>query len=288
MRNFLIVTSNWIFDRRVSCAVITVTGLIFYSYYFVHQLYVKEENRSYVEYPKPGKPRWIFLGDSNFGRLFRVFIELQKNCTQIKKGSRCDRDIYLGIERRAKWLRPSPIDGPTDYGLENPYCSDCYTCRNGHYECETLFIETIAVEFTRDVELQSMTTNTTQESVSLYLLNNPKDRCFVNSGMHDLKLKAVTDAIFIEHVKTYIKLIQPACKKIIWISQTSVRNTSFNNKIIKRRNYLVKNMLKYTFPTTEFLDIYEMSNRKNIHTDGVHLNTEFYRSVSLILQKYRN
>ena len=45
----------------------------------------------------------------------------------------------------------------------------------------------LPVEFARDVEQPSPTTATTQESVGLYLKQDPRDLCVVNAGTHDMQ-----------------------------------------------------------------------------------------------------
>lgn len=92
--------------------------------------------------PRPGRQRWLLLGDSQMGRLFRASnVERllvrdplrmsrvgclgQVSCAEVS-GYRCNLNSAFGMPYADAWVPPRPGErvGPTNHGAENPYCYD--------------------------------------------------------------------------------------------------------------------------------------------------------------------
>ena len=150
------------------------------------------------------KPTWLFLGDST---MFRLFIWTKKHwldpvagkCGCRAKGSgRCGLNKFYGMTNSMQWTQPNFTlsEGPVVYGLANPRCNDCSGCTSTILECK--FTRTVkwkegddpwscihkklsalsmyfSVEFARDVEIQTDTSKTTQESIAKWLYKSSDD-----------------------------------------------------------------------------------------------------------------
>ena len=146
-------------------------------------------------------PKLVFLGDSQMAMLFRVIHRSLSSfsCVQIKSGGRCGNlGDYYHIEEliHGDYQKPnvSRLEGPLAYGLANPGCSDCSGCDSLLYKCvskdgDTIELEYLAMEFIRDVELQSVLSRTSQENIMHYLAQSDsinKSVFVLNAGLHDL------------------------------------------------------------------------------------------------------
>jgi hypothetical protein len=121
-------------------------------------------------------------------------------------------------------------------------------------------LELLTVEYGLDVELPTLQTRTTQETIALYLgrekrtrqslsrssshdtkedygnNNNNKNEdedeeddddsvCIVNTGVHDPKLYPyMTPQLFATNVERYLRLIHPHCGTLIWLGIAAVSN----------------------------------------------------------------
>ena len=119
-------------------------------------------------------------------------------------------------------------------------------------------IEFIVSAFARDVEVPSLTTKTTQETISLYLQRSYEARpstnsgtssssshsssglvCVVNSGLHDMYIPGSNHRRhYIRNVKWYIYdllLGRAHCSVVVWITISA----TMDQKKYKQRNYKV-------------------------------------------------
>ncbi|XP_052084424.1 uncharacterized protein LOC127721669 [Mytilus californianus] len=225
----------------------------------------------------------VFLGDSSMYRLFMTIMRKKRSCNVLKQANRCNLISYLGQQRRSKWTKPSSTEGPYSYGLTHPFCTDCSGCSSALYNCEDIKIEYISVEYARDVEIQSTTSNSTQGAVSLYLNSNFTNVCVVNSGLHDMILPALTDRHYVKNVHFYVQHLVQTCQNVIWISTTAVRGDKGfpqNNRRIHRWNRLIKDMVRNKFPNVGFMDMFPITNSTKAHTDNVHLTESVYKLIA--------
>lgn len=146
--------------------------------------------------------RLTVLGDSE---MMRVHLAMRQflNCTNpfVRFGSRCDEDVaYLSLTRATTFVQPTESVGPVGYGLQNlgAGCRDCGGCNAALARCDGDHadvwseLEFIAVEFAKDVSIQTDRFPTTQENVAWYLkqLPSPEENfVVVNTGLHDTALR---------------------------------------------------------------------------------------------------
>ena len=82
--------------------------------------------------------------------------------------------------------RPPPPGLPSARALPSTSQSRCHC----HHPAVVRIARYLPVEFARDVEQPSRNTTTTQESVALYLQQDPRDLCVLNAGIHDMQCTA--------------------------------------------------------------------------------------------------
>ena len=177
---------------------------------------------------KPKRQRWLFMGDSTMrrqfsksnlneilvGKPYKQSIHDNSLCgwtnlnCEIRHSDRCGLDVVFGLVKNPKWRKPSyfpNFEGPVNYGLTHPYCSDCSGCDPEFLHCSskeeeeeagvasgggaTIASSTTAsestcnekkmvyggyfmIEFAKDVELQSSRYRTTQENIAWYMEEN--------------------------------------------------------------------------------------------------------------------
>ena len=181
--------------------------------------------------------RWIFLGDSTMSQLFQRFRGGQKpvenptrDCTQSKPvQTGCELLDILGLQRPAGgWIKPTPsLEGPKS---AKPYCTDCGGCKpslaSGADCVGAAGSSFLPVEFARDREHPTLEGGpTSQETVAYFLSRHPYDVCVVNSGVHDMALKGLTDDQYVANVQFYLRLLVDSngCRRIVWVQTSSVR-----------------------------------------------------------------
>jgi hypothetical protein len=150
----------------------------------------------------------------------------------------------------------------------------------------------INVEFARDVILQTQYHNTSQENIALFLhrdYNTPalveafgKPYCFVNTGHHDVAIKGTTKEVFVENVEWYLRLLQPECNHIVWVSANAPTDDSYAQKISTTLewNEAIREMLaNQTDLPVSFLDVYNASLHF-AHRDNIHMSEEWYKALA--------
>jgi hypothetical protein len=180
--------------------------------------------------------------------------------------------------------------GPAHNGLKNPGCQDCLGCHSEFYECpascNTWHVSYFSIEFARDVEFQTDTTSTSQETYVRYMAGQSKLRqnkqkaiCVLGSGVHDkglYTLSNITDSAYVTNVMWYLGLLQQHCEHFIWIKMTSVRWETEIDRTMPQRNSDMQrwNDLIVTHITAEMggtatvIDGWEASKRCARRVDG--------------------
>ena len=232
---------------------------------------------------------WTFLGDSTMmltARLANFSSKYEREPMHVARG-RCSQLKHLGFSalQSNDWVKPNATmgEGPAMYGLEHPSCKDCSGC-NSYRLGLNQTLEYLAVEFARDVEMQTSMTKTTQETTALYLsrLGDYGTACVVNSGVHDLAIQPkIGMHVYVANVKEYLTLLQPVCDALIWLGTSSClenpRHPQRNVDIVQW-NHGVYNMLAREMPEVYVIDLYEKSNRTE-HKDNIHLQHYFYKEL---------
>ena len=193
-------------------------------------------------------------------------------------------------DKTGPWSKPDMLtEGPTgnanNYGDIKPWCSDCASCTAKL--CGRA--EYIPVEFAKDREIQTPTLPTTQHIVGNYLSDVPRDICIVNAGLHDMEISkgAMQSEQYVMNVDSYMKLIRPGCKQIVWIHTSSVKGVEKyihlqNNPKISKWNKAVDKMLIQKHRHVFIIDVFEFS--KQSHVDNVHLNGKYYSMLAGFIQ----
>lgn len=115
-----------------------------------------------------------------------------------------------------------------------------------------LSVEYLVVEYARDVSLPSLVTNTTQETVALYLNQQSPSVCVASVGLNDAAMEPpISQELYLQNLDKYLGLLQRACDNVIWISlhpvvegdgviQSNCKLQQWNNAVmglIKMRDY---------------------------------------------------
>lgn len=245
---------------------------------------------------------WHFFGDSTMWRMTRELAFLKPFGTPYQRsgGTRCDRLAYINkilksrlggygghIFSTKNWTQPDPLkaEGPVHFGKDNPMCTDCSGCNTVRTHLHRPSFEYMATEYARDVELPSVSTTTTIETISLYLhrLNETGSVCVANAGLHDMGIAPVPSTeMYLENVLDYVKQLSLSCTNIIWIGMSA----TLDNPIAQQRNSLIAlwNEAVYEgiaklFPRVYVINLYNQSLGLP-HLDNVHLNNEYYRDLA--------
>jgi hypothetical protein len=285
---------------------------------------------------KPSLRRWVFLGDSTMGHLFdmsslrdilvhRAKDQIHDACPrdfscEIRLANRCRLNEEFGLSYRhnQSWHPPNYTlgEGPILYGLKNPYCSDCSVCysamlvctnrtNNNNRTCPDSVLQTlacgayIAMEFARDVKIQSPQYATSQENIALGFLNSSTQwnqdsisssfgptACVISTGFHDIAVPNITKSLFIANVKWYLGLLHPACGHLIWLANTApearnphrfpqtVNSTLEWNTAVR---HLLENAPEWRHKSS-FVDVFNAS-RTFPHQDHVHMDISWYEAL---------
>ena len=153
-------------------------------------------------------------------------------------------------------------------------------CRCGYFRCGSKDIEFLAklqvIEGPKDEHYTSL------GPIGPYLSSKPRDVCVANVGLHE-GAKEVTTLEYTNAVETYLSLLQPHCKSIIWISTSAVKGDPKyrqNNACIQEWNQSVKRMIVTKFPNIAYIDMYPMSTVLEMHVDNVHLSGVYYKKAA--------
>ena len=176
------------------------------------------------------------------------------------------------------------------HGLKNHWCTDCSGCnsyvvfpKGEKLQPGTHFLamDYVAVEFARDVEMQSLLGNTTQETLSRYLQLEHKSYslCVLNVGIHDQEIKGLRVEDYVLNVRQLLELFVPVCLHIIWIEMTAPRGDIGHHQTVpKTREWNIA--LNLYLETHRQLNVSMMRMFKSSlnakHVDNVHLDISWY------------
>jgi hypothetical protein len=82
----------------------------------------------------------------------------------------------------------------------------------------------IALEFARDVVLQTNLFRTSQENMAVFLQrwietwNTTVPICILNEGIHDMTIPGLTDVAFFNNIRWLLNLLDPVCAHVVWIN----------------------------------------------------------------------
>ena len=255
----------------------------------------------------------MFLGDSQMYMLFDTVLRSLSlsNCTNVKSNGRCGiLGDYMGIQELSheQWRPPNftQLEGPVANGLANPGCTDCSGCDAKQYKCEhtsgsSVILEYLPMEFTRDVELQSVVAGSTQENMLHYMSRNNNlhsTLVVLNAGVHDLvvvnrlvggqaefdSVEALAEA---EFASTMHSLQNTYKQNIMWLASLLARHNVTKALFVAtapvrqphpHTNTLVKVFNQHAFEVMAllgymFLDTYSLlssQQAQQLYSDDVH------------------
>jgi hypothetical protein len=269
--------------------------------------------------------RWIFLGDSTMYRLVTLSplkeylitaAPVKKACPKYQcetiSAGRCDTIEKLKIPRPSYWVPPNftRLEGPLQYGWENPFCQDCQGCDSMLLSCSVreakqpcmptntsrgMFGGYVSVEFARDVEIQSKEYITTQENVANYLARDwntdemiadfGRPICVVSTGCHDVAIPRIQLDAYLENVRWYLDLLSPVCDHVVWVSNTSPATDEYVQKKQQTNewNLAVRNLLMER-DHTSFVGVFGASATYK-HEDNIHMSREWYNLLGKMFLK---
>ena len=233
---------------------------------------------------KMNSRRILFLGDSTMGRLFNKIPRRGKN---IITTNRCNWLQNFGIKKSTTWISPPKDAGPVKYGLENNWCTDCSGCKSRFSTGEGIANSYIAVEFAKDVEMQSEIGSTSQETLVNFLKTHHKyELCVVNSGIHDQAIKYLTTQHYVANVKHYLQLLSLVCPQTVWIETTFPKTDNYLQTKTKTQewNVAVNDMINLDFTGVYIIKVGNASIHWP-HADNVHLDDEWYSSLSRLFKE---
>ena len=239
----------------------------------------------------------LFLGDSTMYKFWKEARQLQRrnpDSVKIIRASRCNWLQSFGIKPSIVWQKPNRTrEGPVLFGLGHNWCTDCSGC-NSHVlipkrKADSFFLmDYIAVEFARDVEMQSVLGNTTQETLSKYLQQQGKlySLCVMNSGFHDQKIKELNADGYVSNVKEYLELLIPVCLHIIWIETTAPSGNKNYAQTVKKTGKWNKALNSYLEThlnrNVSVVRVFEKSLKAK-HKDNVHMHQLWYFELARTL-----
>jgi hypothetical protein len=248
------------------------------------------------------KPQWFFLGDSNmwlmYDRLRKRKVKTGWKQTKRQHG-RCNHTEYYGLENPAVWVYPDHSKGEGPVGCCGkpmiPHCSDLHWAFNMRIEKKARMMEFLVVEFARDVETQTASTKTTQETVAKYLQQNyetKKTVCVANTMLHDIAIPGISLEVFISNLNDYIGLLERSCGIVIWVSTISSRDLEeYQQRIarLQKWNEAVIAMLNKSYPDVLILDVWQktVSMGWNGHADNMHMTTDYYLELAKFFDSFK-
>ena len=278
------------------------------------------------------KSAWYFLGDSQMGHLFKEIVAHYPHAhSSVKMAEhKCGFLKYAGFERSETWTYPNwnLTEGPIVNGYDMHWCSDLDGWDNmmvrsdvpivnappathnisavhnhtsiGNNVEKNKFIEYLVVEFAKDVEQQTPTTTTTQETAVAYIQSHdvpPSESvCVVNTGLHDLTVwhtaLNVTDGKFFENVQWYLEQLATVCGTIIWVGLSSVRGDVEHpqqNSVMKLWNAgiydIIGRMEEFEDGGAFVVDVWDHSMTAT-RRDNVHYQVPYYDHIAKLFTSF--
>lgn len=223
----------------------------------------------------------------------QVALRLSKlvgNCTRLKTGSRCgETSGYLGLANisSSQFVHPGPSEGPVAHGLQNlgSDCRDCSGCDAKLFVCKDgihqMTIEYIAVEFARDVSLQSSLFKTTQENVGHYLSKQNVSHVIFNTGLHDTALEDASAKSYSDNLMWYTEILNKFLPSatFLWVDTVPVvrgkqpdrwRNVTMNDLIAAYNRAATRIVEHLGYKKVSPFGILQLPYFSQMNSDGVH------------------
>lgn len=232
----------------------------------------------------------VILGDSQMNQVALRLSKLLGNCTIVKTGSRCGEVsgyLELGNISSSDFVHPGRSEGPVAYGLQNlgSDCRDCNICEAKLFECKDglhrMKVEYIAVEFARDVSLQSSLYRTTQENVGHYLSKQNVSHVIFNAGLHDSGLEDASGKSYRENLIWYSGVLRSfmPLASFLWVDTVPVvstrqpniwRNVTANWLLSEYNRIALRVTDQFGYQRISPFGILQLPYFSKLNSDGVH------------------
>ena len=237
----------------------------------------------------------LYLGDASMYQLFKAKSQNYNcACSHTVNASRCNLMEMLGLKRASHWKAPTIKEsGPVAYGKEHPFCmddSDCPStiCVDSIKKTECIEQNFLSVEFAKDVEMQTETTRTTQETVALYLKTQVRsDLCIVGPGFNDMAIVNILDVTYSKNLKWYLNILKPHCSKVLVLGQISVTEDPKypqKNVRVKTWNRIAAEIIR-RLDFAMYVDVFTASSAVN-HVDRKRVHESFYDALKTMIFDY--
>jgi hypothetical protein len=149
-------------------------------------------------------------------------------------------------------------------------------------------IEYLVVEYARDVSIQTLVSNTTQETVSYYLRLQLPQVCVVSVGLMDAMMDPpVTQATFVLNMDRFLGLLRRTCGKVVWVSLPAIVEDEslprMSNCKLRDWNVAILELLeKRHYDNVYTLDIWDKSLDSD-HVSFLGLTEKFYGSLARLI-----
>ena len=227
----------------------------------------------------------LLIGDSIAFRTSKYYVNALPSVfgyrRNVAQGSRCGDEALLGFQTSETWEKPPIMYGPLENGLLNPHCRDCGGC-NAHIETfgDSLQFSFIAMEYCRDMSLQTTTRSTTQEIINDFVLREKVDMLLFNCGVHDIASEG-TYGSYEDNIRWVVNLFKENDARKVFVTTTGVREDMVpkrhvnhtTNARIERVNDIAKQVMQEA--EIPVVDFYPMNDMR-LHEDGVHMKMEAY------------
>ena len=202
---------------------------------------------SFAAFVEGSTPSWVFLGDALHMQPLAAAVSQRlpyKIVDATSNRHACQNlDYYRLPPPNDGWLPPkhSHGEGPIGYGVEHPYCMDCRTCWNVKLHGPSVttttttkkksegndvsrrYLEYLVVEYSRDVSIPTLVSQTTQETAVYYLEQMKPSVCVASAGLNDPFLDpTLSMEQYVTNVDHYLEGLQRTCEYVIWIGIPAV------------------------------------------------------------------
>lgn len=188
-------------------------------------------------------------------------------------------------------MHPGPSEGPVSYGLRmlGSQCRDCNICEAKLFECKdglhSMKVEFIAVEFARDVSLQSSLYRTTQENVGHYLSQQNVSHVIFNTGLHDTGLQCNSIKSYRKNLMWYFGVLRKfmPLASFLWLDSVPVvkskqpviwRNVTANGRISEYNRIASRLVDQFGYQRISPFGILQLPYFSKLSNDGVHYSEE--------------
>lgn len=245
------------------------------------------------------QPTWVFLGDDGMANI-PYYLSTKWPFGNVNITSRrnpCQNLLYYRMPPPDNgWQAPDPIkgEGPVGRGKDRPYCMDSNSWNvmlQSDSEADK-YVEFLTVEFARDVSIQTLVTETTQETIAYYLSRAPPAVCVATAGLNDAAIQPpISEGLFIENMDKYLALLQRTCHNVVWLSLHPVVESpdisQTNCQLRKWNNAMLEAIAARDYDNVYVIDVWDRSFFSSYH-NPTRLGRTFYASLGRLFRSLMN